>query len=87
MIRGVAIQGSEAVLRIISPDDALSFISFLHALDVKNVEKKGTVIRLEQRFWDYLIKDRGLDERTERCYASYLKRLERREVSYDLYLA
>jgi len=62
------------------------FVEFLQSLGVSNVERKAIKIEYDERFWDYLVKDRDLDERTAKWYMNYLRKLSGRAINYDLYL-
>ncbi|MEM4618938.1 MAG: integrase [Desulfurococcaceae archaeon] len=57
-------------------------------LGVNNQHYNMSVIKIQydDRFKEYLLKDRGLMERTVKDYINYLKRLEGKSIDYNLYL-
>ncbi|MEM1672982.1 MAG: integrase [Archaeoglobaceae archaeon] len=87
------------ILRIVKEKDTLRielsdskdvelFRSLLTGLGVtKQQLTTSTVkIKIDDRFKDYLLKDRGLMERTAKDYLNYIKKLEGRTIDYNLYL-
>ncbi len=83
----IIVEGSKAVLEFTSPEDLSKFIEFLNSLGVtRNIVKKETKIEYDEKFWDYLVKDRQLDEKTAKSYMNYLRKLDGEVINYDLYL-
>jgi len=82
----IIVEGNKITVEFSSPDDASKFVSFLQSLGVNSVMKKEIRIEYDERFWDYLTKDRQIDTRTARDYMRYLKKLNGRVIDYNLYL-
>ncbi len=86
MIQQIVLRGNKLIITLSSPDVAHNLLQLFQMLGVRQVEKENIVIKYEDRFWRYLTIDRNIDEVTARSYCNYIKRLEGREISYDLYL-
>jgi len=83
----IIVENNRVVIEFTSADDLSKFINFLQSLGVtSNIEKREVRIEYDGRFWEYLIKDRQLSEKTARDYMNYLKKLSGKTVNYDLYL-
>ncbi|RLG77626.1 MAG: hypothetical protein DRO12_01805, partial [Thermoprotei archaeon] len=83
----IIVENNRVVIEFTSADDLSKFINFLQSLGVtNNIEKREVRIEYDGRFWEYLIKDRQLSEKTARDYMNYLKKLSGKTVNYDLYL-
>jgi len=90
-LRGVVVkiivEGNRVEIEFGSPDDVLKFVDFIRSLGVtSDVVKKEVRIEYDEKFWDYLVKDRQLDTRTARDYMNYLKKLNGKTINYNLYL-
>lgn len=51
---------------------------------METIERREAVIRYDERFREYLLKDRGLSEGTTRNYMNCLRRLDGKAMNYDL---
>jgi len=82
----ITVEGNKVSVEFNSVEDVTKFISFLQSLGVTNVEKREVRVEYDEKFWDYLVKDRQLDTRTARDYMNYLKKLNGKTINYNLYL-
>jgi len=83
----IIVENNRVVIEFTSADDLSKFINFLQSLGVtNNIEKREVRIEYDEWFWEYLIKDRQLSEKTARDYMNYLRKLSGKTVNYDLYL-
>jgi len=83
----VIVEGTRVILEFNDSDKITKFIELLKLLGLtSNIKKKELVIRYDERFRDYLEKDRQLDKRTITDYMRYLKKLDNKVINYDLYL-
>ncbi len=86
-IARIIIENNRVVLEFNDPRRIDGFIQFLHLLGVTiGVEKREIRIESDPRFWDYLVKDRGLNEKTSRSYLNYMRKLLGKVIDYNLYL-
>ena len=83
----VIIENDKLILEFKDRDKLMKFVAFLKALGVtKNIEKKEIVIKYDEKFKEYMKKDRNLDDGTIRDYMNYLQKLNGKVINYDLYL-
>ena len=61
------------------------FLVLLRVLElVETIERREAVIRYDEKFHEYLLKDRGLSEETARDYMNCLRELDGKTMNYDL---
>ncbi|MEM4619841.1 MAG: integrase [Desulfurococcaceae archaeon] len=78
--------GENIVIELTDKKD-VELLKELLGLGVTNHQYSSEIkIQYDDRFKDYLLKDRGLMERTVKDYLNYLKKLEGRVLDYNLYL-
>jgi len=83
----IIVEGNKVIIEFEDPDKSAKLIEFLRSLGVTaTVEKKELKIEYDERFKEYLLKDRQIDERTARDYMNYLKKLAGKVIDYNLYL-
>ncbi|MEM4620234.1 MAG: integrase, partial [Desulfurococcaceae archaeon] len=78
--------GENIVIELTDKKD-VELLKELLGLGVTNHQYSSEIkIQYDDRFKEYLLKDRGLMERTVKDYLNYLKKLEGRVLDYNLYL-
>ncbi len=86
-IAKIVIENNRVILEFNDSRRIDGFIRFLYLLGVTtSVEKREIRIEYEPKFWDYLVKDRGLSEKTSRSYLNYMRKLSGKIIDYNLYL-
>ena len=83
----ILVENNRLVLEFGDQDKLLKFVELLKMLGVtQSIERKEIKIRYDEKFREYLEKDRDLAERTVRDYMNYLRKLNGKTINYDLYL-
>jgi len=83
----VILDGNKVIIDFPSVEVSHKFLELLKQLGVTgNIEKKEIKLKYDEKFREYLLKDRGLHEKTARWYMNYLKKLDGETINYDLYL-
>ena len=86
-VNRVIVENNIVILEFDEPTKLSKFIEFLRALGVtSSIKRKEVTIRCDEKFKEYLLKDRRLNERTAKDYMNYLRKMEGKTVNYDLYL-
>ena len=86
MVFRVAVDGNRVVLEFSDVGKLAVFLELLRRLGVTGVEKRELRIDYNEKFYDYLLRDRNIDRRTVKDYMRYLKKLAGKVINYDLYL-
>jgi len=84
VVKRVTVEGNRVTLEFDSPDAAAKYAESLVVLGV-TLERGEVRLEYDEKFRDYLIKDRDLDEKTAKDYMNYLKKLAGRPINEDLY--
>ncbi len=87
MLRRLLIENNKVVLEFDTCNDAYKFVELLRVLGVGRIEKREVRIEYDERFYEYMLKDRRIDKKTARDYMNYLKKLSGKIINYDLYLS
>ena len=83
----VIIEGNRVTLEFEDAEKRDKFVDFLRSIGVSgDIVKREIRIEYDEKFWEYLVKDRGLDARTAKWYMNYLRKLAGKAINYDLYL-
>ena len=84
----IIVENNKLILEFQDQDKLSKFIELLKILGVTaKIEKREIKIKYDEKFRDYLEKDRQLDKRTVVDYMRYLRKLDNKTINYDLYLS
>ena len=83
----IILENNKIILEFDSPDVTHRFIDLLRMLGLTtNIVERKIIIKYDPNFELYLRNDKNYKERTIRDYMNYLRRLDGKKLSYQLYL-
>lgn len=83
----IIVEGNKLILEFSDPDKLAKFVEVLRMMGVtNNITERKIIIRYDKGFELYLRNDKNYNERTIRDHMNYLRRLDGKELSYQLYL-